>query len=53
MVESGLSLQQIRAEGRRIFSTPFNQHDGLGDGPNPTRTDHQGEALNERSDEFK
>ena len=32
MVES-LSLNKARIEGRRIFSTPFNQHDGLGDGP--------------------
>ena len=32
-VEFGLSLRQIRSEGRRIFSTPFNQHDGVGDGP--------------------
>lgn len=28
-----MSLHQIRTEGRRIFSTPFNFEDGLGDGP--------------------
>lgn len=32
MVESDLSLKQLRREGLRIFSTPFNRHDGLGDG---------------------
>ncbi len=32
-VEHDLSLRQIRIEGRRIFSTPFNEADGLGDGP--------------------
>ncbi len=29
-VENELSLKQIRREGRRIFSTPFNTADGLG-----------------------
>jgi len=33
MIIDTLSLRQARQEGRRIFSTPFNQHDGLGDGP--------------------
>ena len=33
MVRSELSHRQVRAEGRRIFSTPFNPLDGLGDGP--------------------
>ncbi len=33
-VENVLSLLDIRREGRRIFSTPFNKHDGFGDGPN-------------------
>jgi len=33
MVESEPSLRAIRAEGLRIFSTPFNTLDGLGDGP--------------------
>ncbi len=32
-VENDLSLFQLRREGRRIFSTPFNAADGLGDGP--------------------
>jgi cytochrome c2 len=32
-IENQLSLQQIRREGQRIFSTPFNNADGLGDGP--------------------
>ncbi len=33
MVEYELSLKEIRMEGLRIFSTPFNLFDGLGDGP--------------------
>ncbi len=33
MIENDLTLKQIRKEGRRIFSTPFNTLDGLGDGP--------------------
>ena len=33
MVEHVLSFREIRKEGLRIFSTPFNRHDGLGDGP--------------------
>ena len=32
-IENQLSLQQIRKEGLRVFSTPFNKADGLGDGP--------------------
>ena len=33
-IESGeLSLLELRREGRRIFSTPFNRLDGYGDGP--------------------
>lgn len=28
-----LTLRQIRLHGLRIFATPFNQHDGFGDGP--------------------
>lgn len=33
-IESGaLSLREIRLNGRRIFSTPFNKFDGYGDGP--------------------
>ncbi|MFP8880735.1 MAG: hypothetical protein VCE43_15520, partial [Myxococcota bacterium] len=32
-VENQLSLRQIRREGQRVFSTPFNNADGLGDGP--------------------
>ncbi len=33
-VESGdLSLTELRREGRRVFSTPFNKLDGYGDGP--------------------
>ena len=33
-VASGrLSLRELRREGMRIFSTPFNKHDGYGDGP--------------------
>ena len=34
-----MSHEQIRKEGLRIFSTPFNLFDGLGDGPiNPADT---------------
>ncbi|MCB9891200.1 MAG: hypothetical protein H6833_06105 [Planctomycetes bacterium] len=34
-----LSLDDIRAAGLLIFSTPFNKHDGFGDGPmNPSNT---------------
>lgn len=33
MVESSLSHKAIRQAGHRIFSTPFNLFDGLGDGP--------------------
>lgn len=33
-VESGeMSLRDLRREGQRIFSTPFNKLDGYGDGP--------------------
>lgn len=32
-VENQLSLKQIRREGLRIFSTPFNFADGVADGP--------------------
>ncbi len=32
-IENELSLRQIRSHGLRIFSTPFNKADGLGDGP--------------------
>jgi hypothetical protein len=33
-VESGrFSQRRLRREGMRIFSTPFNRHDGFGDGP--------------------
>ena len=33
-IESGrLTLREIRAKGRVLFSTPFNLHDGWGDGP--------------------
>ncbi len=40
MVTSGsLSLARMRREGIRIFTTPFNRLDGLGDGPlNPADT---------------
>ncbi len=39
MIVNDLSLKQIRKEGLRIFSTPFNLFDGLGDGPiNPLDT---------------
>ena len=31
--EGRLSLQAIRSAGRRVFATPFNALDGLGDGP--------------------
>jgi len=30
---SHLSLLELRREGLRIFSTPFNKYDGFGDGP--------------------
>jgi len=37
---NAMTLHDIRVQGRRIFSTPFNQYDGYGDGPmdpaNPT-----------------
>jgi hypothetical protein len=32
-IEGQMSLRQIRRNGLRIFSTPFNKADGLGDGP--------------------
>jgi hypothetical protein len=33
-IEGGeLTLTEIRREGRRVFSTPFNRLDGYGDGP--------------------
>lgn len=33
-IESGsMTLDEIRAAGLKIFSTPFNRHDGYGDGP--------------------
>ena len=32
-VENALSLIQLRREGQRVFSTPFNRADGFGDGP--------------------
>lgn len=32
-VEHRLSTRELRREGLRIFSTPFNRLDGLGDGP--------------------
>ena len=39
MVNSQFSHKRTRQEGHRIFSTPFNKHDGLGDGPmNPSDT---------------
>lgn len=34
-----MSLDELRFEGRRIFSTPFNFKDGLGDGPNDLSED--------------
>ena len=33
IVEGSLSLQQVRAAGMKIFTTPFNRLDGYGDGP--------------------
>ena len=33
MVEDENSIRKLRKEGLRIFSTPFNTLDGLGDGP--------------------
>ena len=33
MARGDFSLRQLRIEGRRIFSTPFNKSDGYGDGP--------------------
>ncbi len=37
MVADGdLSTAEMRREGRRVFTTPFNVLDGLGDGPLPT-----------------
>lgn len=32
-VENALSLIELRREGQRVFSTPFNRADGFGDGP--------------------
>ena len=33
ITEGGLAIDQIRAGGLRIFTTPFNKLDGYGDGP--------------------
>ena len=33
-VANELTIRQVRQEGRRIFSTPFNRLDGLGTAPN-------------------
>jgi hypothetical protein len=43
-IESGnLNLQQIRAAGLKMFTTPFNKLDGYGDGPmNPDNTTDPG-----------
>ncbi|MCA8962502.1 MAG: hypothetical protein KDC38_18380 [Planctomycetes bacterium] len=37
-IEGGaMTLAEMRAAGLKIFTSPFNQHDGMGDGPmNPT-----------------
>jgi hypothetical protein len=32
-IESGMPLERLLELGKRIFSTPFNKHDGHGDGP--------------------
>ncbi|MEM7205637.1 MAG: di-heme oxidoredictase family protein [Planctomycetota bacterium] len=40
ILSGGLTLLDLRRHGLRMFATPFNQHDGFGDGPmnpaNPT-----------------
>jgi hypothetical protein len=43
-IESGaMSLHQIRVEGLKVFSTPFNKLDGYGDGPmDPSNTTDPG-----------
>ncbi|MFT7676233.1 MAG: hypothetical protein ACI8QC_000202 [Planctomycetota bacterium] len=33
VVSGNLSLDDLRTHGMRIFATPFNRHDGHGDGP--------------------
>jgi hypothetical protein len=39
-IESGeLSLEEIRRQGRLVFSTPFNTADGYGDGPEDASED--------------
>ena len=39
IIDGSLSRRQLRAEGLRIFTTPFNRLDGYGDGPmNPEDT---------------
>lgn len=39
-IESGVvSLQEIRRQGRLVFSTPFNEADGYGDGSRPDPAD--------------
>jgi hypothetical protein len=43
MVRSELKHKDVRAAGHRIFATPFNVLDGLGDGPmNPSDTESPG-----------
>lgn len=39
-----MSVREIRREGRRIFSTPFNKLDGMGSSYNPANPDHLGFA---------
>ncbi len=35
-----MTIHDIRREGRRIFTTPFNKLDGMGDSYDPTDPDH-------------
>ncbi len=40
ITNGSMSVRDIRREGRRIFSTPFNKLDGMGEGYDPTLPDH-------------
>lgn len=53
MVARELSLRRVRAEGLRIFATPFNRLDGFGDGPmnQPNRVNPGGRPGMQSSDQ--
>ena len=42
ITNGSMTLKQIRREGRRIFTTPFNKLDGFGESYDPTQSDHTG-----------